>query len=230
MINTKNMEDKKAEIKKKAAKAIIAASTASSVVVGGLYSSPEDLLHPKPVIMNITEDEDFYDEHVRKEPTWRDRLKNYINNLPLLARVIIVLPLWAIGFLIIALTTNLWKMIVSPILAHLSVWVIIAFVMLASLVAFGKIMYPKIDIRKFINKNTLLVTGITVGMVIVAHLLCVNLWSDYEDYIRQVQIAMVAIGLVCGSYQLYHQFYQNKLVVTSGTMVRENTEKLNGKY
>jgi len=132
--------------------------------------------------------------------------------------------------MIIALTSNLWKMIVSPILAHLSVWVIIAFVMLASLVAFGKIMYPKIDIRKFINKNTLLVTGITVGMVIVAHLLCVNLWSDYEDYIRQVQIAMVAIGLVCGSYQLYHQFYQQKLVVTSENMVLENTEKLNGKY
>ena len=74
MFNTKIMEDKKAEIKKKAAKAIIAASTASSVVVGGLYSSPEDLLYPKPVIMNITGDEDFYDEHVRKEPTCRDKL------------------------------------------------------------------------------------------------------------------------------------------------------------
>jgi hypothetical protein len=41
---------------------------------------------------------------------------------------------------------------------------------------------------------------------------------------------MVAIGLVCGSYQLYHQFYQQKLVVTSENMVLENTEKLNGKY
>lgn len=233
MSNTLGMESEKKdleEVKKKAAKAIIAASTASSVIVGGLYSSPEDLLHPKPVIMNIDEDEDFYDENIRKEPTLRDRLKNYINNLPFLIRAVIVLPFWVIGFIIISLTSNLWKMIVSPILAHLSVWVIIAFVMLASLVAFGKIMYPKIDARKFINKNTLIVTGITVGLVIVAHLLCVNLWSDYENYIRQVQIAMVAIGLVCGSYQLYHQFYQSKMVVTSDNMVLENTERLSGKY
>ncbi len=233
MSNTLGMDSEKKdleEVKKKAAKAIIAASTASSVIVGGLYSSPDDLLHPKPVIMNINEDEDFYDEHVRKEPTLRDRLKNYINNLPFVIRAVIVLPFWAIGFMIIALTSNLWKLIVSPILAHLSVWVIIAFVMLASLVAFGKIMYPKIDARKFINKNTLIVTGITVGLVIIAHLLCVNLWSDYEHYIRQVQIAMVTIGLICGSYQLYHQFYQSKMVVTADNMVLENTEKLSGKY
>lgn len=226
------MDDEKKdleEVKKKIAKAIIAASTASSVVVGGLYSSPEDLLHPKPVIMNITEDEDFYEEHVRKEPTLGDKLKNWINNLPFIVRAVIVLPFWVIGFIIISLTSNLWKMIVSPILANISVWVIIAFVMLASLVAFGKIMYPKIDFRKFINKNTLIVTGITVGMIIIAHLLCVNFWSDYEDYIRQIQISMVAIGLVCGSYQLYHQFYQSKLVVSTDNMVLENTE-LEGKY
>ena len=60
MSNTLGMDSEKKdleEVKKKAAKAIIAASTASSVIVGGLYSSPDDLLHPKPVIMNITEDE-----------------------------------------------------------------------------------------------------------------------------------------------------------------------------
>ena len=69
MSNTLGMDSEKKdleEVKKKAAKAIIAASTASSVIVGGLYSSPDDLLHPKPVIMNITEDEDFYDEENQK--------------------------------------------------------------------------------------------------------------------------------------------------------------------
>ena len=147
------MEKDVKEIKKKAAKAVIAASTASSVIVGGLYSSPDDLLHPKPVVYNIDEDEDFYDEHVRKEPTLRDRLRNYINNLPFVIRALIVLPMWRIGFVIISLTSNLWRLVVSPILAHRSVWVIIAFVMLASFVAFGKIMYPKLKARQFINKS-----------------------------------------------------------------------------
>ena len=216
------MEDKKAEIKKKAAKAIIAASTASSVVVGGLYSSPEDLIHPKPVIMNINEDEDFYDEHVRKEPTWRDKLRNYINNLPLIVRITIVLPLWAIGFLIISLTTNLWKMILNPILSHLSVWIIIAFVMLASLVAFGKTVFPKLKIKEFINRHTLITVGITVGILIVFHVIFINVWEDYETYMKPVYIATIAIGLVAGSYQLYHDFYQTKIVVSTENMTFEN--------
>ena len=218
------------KIKKKAAKAVVAASTASSVIVGGLYSSPDDLLHPKPVIYNIDEDEDFYDENVRKEPTLRDRLRNYINNLPFVIRAVIVLPFWRVGFVIISLTSNLWKMILSPLLAHRSVWIIIAFVMLASFVAFGKIMYPKLKARQFINKNTLLITGITVGLLMIGQLVIPKYWDGYDKYIRQVQVAAVAIGLICGSYQLYHQFYQSKMVVTADNMSLESQEKLQGRY
>ena len=224
------MEKDIEQIKKKAAKAVIAASTASSVIVGGLYSSPDDLLHPKPVIYNIDEDEDFYDEHVRKEPTWRDRLRDYINNLPFVIRAVIVLPFWVMGFILISITSNLWRLIVSPILAHRSVWVIIAFVMLASFVAFGKIMYPKLKARSFINKNTLIITGITVGLLIIGHLTIPQFWDGYDKYIRQVQVATVAIGLICGSYQLYHQFYQSKMVVTADNMLLESQEKLQGRY
>ena len=52
----------------------------------------------------------------------------------------------------------------------------------------------------------------------------------YDKYIRHVQVATVAIGLICGSYQLYHQFYQSKMVVTADNMLLESQEKLQGRY
>ena len=216
------MSKDKRELKKKATKAIIAASTASGIVVGGLYSSPEDLIHPKPVIMNIDEDEDFYDEHVKKDENFGDKLRNYINNLPLIVRITIVLPFWAIGFVIIALCSNLWKLIGNPLLSHLSVWAVIAMVMLAAFAIFGKIMYPKIPIKKFINKNTLIITGVTVVILCICHLVFPNIWDEYESNIRQVQIAAVAIALIAGSYQLYHDFYQTKLVVSGNDLTFES--------
>ena len=43
------------EINKKVKNTVIATTTATSVIVGGLYSNPNELINPKPVVMQLDE-------------------------------------------------------------------------------------------------------------------------------------------------------------------------------
>ena len=188
------------EIKKKVKNTVIATTTATSVIVGGLYSNPSELINPKPVVMQL--DENFDEQVEVHEKTSRDKLKDAISGMPLAVRVFIGLPLWVIGWLIISLV----RKAVMPNLQIIIVCALIALLFLGTTVALGKMINPDLNWKRFLNKKTLLMTGITVIIAGALYYFLPKSFPEGNQYLHQIVIAMCTISLAAITVQLIHDF------------------------
>lgn len=190
--------------KKKAAVSAVAAVTAASVLVGGAFNSPADLLDDAPdaLVQSLDMDMDGQfdagdgaDEGDENDERSRSgsAVKRFVLAMPLPLRALVALPLWLAGTGLVELGGTLWDAVLSPAFAALANWAAIALMVLAVFLLAAKTIAPDLPIRKILNKKS--VAGI------FALCLCFGLldsllplfWDSYERLSRIVRACFSCI-------------------------------------
>lgn len=208
-------EEKKRDRKKKAVKAGVALFTSASVLVGGLFPSPDALLadeqdlNPVAIVQNDNDTGDDLDgdggddgggsdeeEEGEAEVTGvRAGLRQRILQLPLAVRVFVLIPMWALGWAIWAVATGLWTMLLGPIAGKGVSWLFLLAALLGAFVLGAKAIFPDLPLKKIVNKKSLLgllLGGLTLG---AADLTAPLFWEGYEHLAQIVRASGVALIL-----------------------------------
>ena len=197
------------ELKKRAAAGAAAALASASLVVGGLFQSPADLLD-EPVDSYIASAIDLPDDDLdggeddtlpdEKKKSISSRLRSRILALPAAVRAAVFLPLWVIGCGLIGIVSALWGGVLSPAVSAALSWVCIAAVMLLALCAGVKALFPSVPIRRILSRRT--VTTAVIGMLVVGALEIILgvLLPDRENLVRLITLlsstcVMLAAGI-----------------------------------
>ena len=214
-------DERKKELKKKLARTGVALFTSASVLVGGVFPSPDALLADEqplnPVVAyengngndldgdggdaggGSTEEE----EEVSGESLGvRARLRQRILQLPLSVRVFVLVPMWALGWGIWTVATGLWSMLLGPIAGKAIGWLFLLAALLGAFALGIKTVFPDMPLKKILNKKSLLgllLGGLTLG---AADLTVPLFWDGYEQLAQIFRAAGVALILGTVSFAL----------------------------
>ena len=194
---------------RKGAASAVAAVTAASLVVGGSFASPDELLQnePQAVVQTLdlgasqTDDdggadptEENEEEAEEKKGGVRDSLRRMILRMPLSVRALVGLPLWALGTLLWAGLSALWTGVLSPAASALLGWLGVALLALAVFTLGVKAVFPDLPLRKILTRRN-------VGIILLLTLLCGMLDSVlpffWDGYSRFESVLRLAGSFVC---------------------------------
>lgn len=210
----KEQEKKKRRRKRRAATTAVAAVTSAGVVMGGLFSSPDDLLNGEnggetPIHMSDTmapdgdggdgdgldEEETFDEEEDRRRGGLRSRARSWIWGWPVGVRALIGVPLWALGWLILTGGAALWSGVLSPVFGTVLGWVLTAAVLLGAFVLSAKAMFPDLPLKKIVTKQNFLLLLIGTAVLAIAEAVVPLFWDGYGK-IAQLVRAVGSAGLL----------------------------------
>ena len=182
--------------KKKAAVSAVAAVTAASVLVGGAFNSPADLLDDAPdalvqsmEIDSQTDAGDGADDGEAEEDRARSgsAIRRFVQAWPLPLRALVALPLWLIGTGLTELGGMLWGAVLSPAFAAVANWAAIALMVLLVFLLAAKTIAPELPIKKILNKKTVpAILGLCLGFGLLDSVLPL-FWEGYEQFDRIVR-------------------------------------------
>ena len=194
------MSDTKEKTARRAGKLTLAATvallTAASVTVGGMFDSPAAILddEAKPLVAYVSDGaEDDGDAEAGEENSEKTRRRASVSareailRLPLAVRLLVVLPLWALGTTVTAL---LGTLAASPI-GQAALNMLLIFAVFAALFTLAaKAVFPDLPLKKILNRRSL--TGLLFGALTLGALDAVLplVWEPYEEARR----AVLAVG------------------------------------
>jgi hypothetical protein len=214
-------EERKKDLKKKLAKTGVALFTSASVLVGGVFPSPDALLADEqplnPVVAYENDNDDLdgdggdddgsADEEEEEELAGetagvRARLKQRILQLPLALRVFVLVPMWALGWGIWTVATGLWSMLLGPIAGKALGWLFLLAALLGAFTLGIKAIFPDMPLKKILNKKSLL--GLLLGGLALgaADLTLPLFWDGYEHLAQIFRASGVAVILGTVSFAL----------------------------
>ncbi len=159
---------------RKALGAAAAVTTGTAVMINGLFGSPEEMMKAgdelnKPAIVHVVEDVSDDDESDTEEEneedesgpsTFWERIRHWIWSWPLPLRILVGLPLWALGWGVCQGCHALWNLFLSPLVTALS-GVLVLFAVLAGVLALaGRAAFPELPLREVFKKSRLIALGI----------------------------------------------------------------------
>lgn len=189
--NIKELDEKEKEaLKKKIATGLIASVTSASVLLGGTFDSPKDIIndeyHKRPVAvvetMDDDGDEDTLENHEKDKAIQKEKIKKLIYRIPVKIRSIICIPLWAVGTILIAIFTALFNLTGSAILAILFNFFLTFLFLFLTVIISLKLLFPGIPLRKLLNKKIFLFIFLASIIISLADIFMPMIWNDYNFY------------------------------------------------
>ena len=173
--------------KKTAAAAALAAAAAAGMVTGALFDSPADLMAEPGAAVEIQMDDDdagaLEDEERQKTPA--QRLRQWVLGLPSAVRMLVGVPLWCLGWVLLTGLSTLW-MGASPLLAHVAGWLCLAVILLAVFALTVKAAFPEIPFRKILRLRNVMFLLLTTLLLAAADLALPTVWEGYDVVSRTV--------------------------------------------
>ena len=181
------------DLKKKIAANAAAVMTAASVALAGLFGTPAELISsgdqsPKAAVEMISESvdqvdeaEDMDDSSDEKKKGFRNLLRQRILKIPAALRVLVGVPMWALGWAVTGALSALWSGVLSPVAGAAAGWVLLGICLLAAGVLAIKALFPDVPLRKILIKENVLT--VAAGTALLA-ILCAVLPVFWEDYGR----------------------------------------------
>ncbi len=200
---------------RRAAATAVAAVTAGGVVMGGLFSSPDELMNgpdgddaPVPVIDTAVPDggaaggDDLDDEDTgdgededRRRGGLRSRARQWIWQLPASVRALVGVPLWALGWLILTGASALWGGVLSPVFGTVLGWALTAAVLLGAFALTAKAMFPDLPLKKILNRRNFLGLLFGTAILALAEAVVPLFWDGYGK-IAQLVRALGSAGIL----------------------------------
>ena len=211
-------KEKKHEARKKAARTAVTLTASAGLLIGGLFSSPaalpdEEELLPGPVYADdadpgsgddageelLPDEEDGEDEHSAPAGA-RARLRQKLLQLPLILRLLVLLPLWAVGWLIQTGATALWSLLLGPVLGKALGWLLLLAALIGAFLLAAKTVFPDLPLKKLLKRRSLL--GLVLGALLLGVADCALpfVWDGYARIGALVRA--LGIGLVFGTVTL----------------------------
>lgn len=196
------MEENKEEKKKKIKKGILATITSASVLIGGTFDTPEDILEPlekpiKPVSEVMDYNQDLFEDLYKKENP-KDAFKNLIYKIPLKIRMYVCVPLWFLGTGIITLLEFLLKTLLLPA-AHVILNFFIHTLLLMAVVGICiKLLFPNLPWSKIFSKRTLLFIFIGSICMSLLDVFIPIVWDKYRLYrfLSKLIIGLIVLFII----------------------------------
>ena len=203
----------KKKVGRKALGAAAAVTTGTAVLINGLFGSPEEMMKAgdeinKPAIVHVVEDvsdedddetDDEEEEDESGPSTLWERIRAWIWTWPLPLRIMIGLPLWALGWGVCQGCHALWNLFLSPFLSALS-GVLVLFAVLAGVLALaGRAAFPDLPLREVFKKSRLIALGICSALLEAFIALLPVIDTDLKAYgglIRFGGGALILAGLM----------------------------------
>ncbi len=186
--------EKKDDLKKKAQKTAIAATTAASLFVHNTYDKPLD------IIDESIEEEDINEVNQKKKKSFKIKSRQLLNNLPLPIRIVFLLPLWSLGWISMLVFRPVWENLLSGVFSEIGYWLIQAAILLIIILVSAKIYFPGLPLSKIFNKKTIsLIFTLIIALFIVDKILSLNYpaYNDFKHLVKAVScIAIVIISLI----------------------------------
>ncbi len=179
--------------KRAAAAAAVAAAAVAGMVTGTVIDDPADLLaDPDPVISAQLEDEDdAAPEQRQRGPA--ARLRSWLLGLPAAVRMLVVLPLWGVGWVLLTGLSTFWAGTMTPLLARLVSWLCLALLLAGVFAAGVKAAFPELPLRKILRpRNVLFMAGTTLVLAL-ADAVLPTVWTGYQA----VQQTVWRVGATC---------------------------------
>ena len=203
-------EKKKSSWKKKTAVGMVAAAASASVLVGGAFDSPADLLDvangdddgsPTPIVETlaaqvpdvITDDGDDNSDEERRQRF--PAVRRFVQSLPVTVRALLGVPLWCIGWGLTEALGLLWQAAMTPLGGKILSWLLAAAAAILVYALTAKALFPNASWKKILRpRNLLLVFG---GMAVlgVADTLLGVFWKDYPPISRLLRLLGGALML-----------------------------------
>ena len=189
-----------------------AAATAAGVLaavtlaLGAVVDSPDELFSGAPqaaqVVLCASTQDDCAQEAVPATPAQKERLRGKLRRLflaqPSIVRGVVLLPLWAIGKVLIGLISLLFTAL-SPVLQ------LILGVLLNALLLFGlfllvlKLLFPNLKLRDFLTKRNILLLVAGSLLLSLTDTILKMFWDDYRPISIAIKLAvgLIVLSLLC---------------------------------
>lgn len=223
-MDTKENKHRAGKLKKTAAVSAVALLTAASVATGSLFDTPASLLSDDggtATAYNVSVDLDGVDDddagteqdesgETRRRGGVRAALRTRVLRLPLAVRLLVVLPLWALGSVLFAAAGAAWPLI-APALGRIAGFALLLALLFGSFLLAAKAVFPDLPLKKILNRRSL--TGLLLGAAAlsVADAVLLAAWEDYE----QIRSVAVSVG-----------FFAALLAATVPFALREQRKRL----
>ena len=146
--------------KKTAAAAAVTVAAAAGMVTGALFDTPADLMAetaPDAVTEQLADEDAGAPEEKRQSAAVR--LRQWVLRLPAGVRMLVGVPLWALGWVLLTGLSALWAG-VGPIAAHGLRWLCLTLVVLMVFALSVKAAFPKLPVRRILRpRNVLFLLG-----------------------------------------------------------------------
>lgn len=193
--------------KKAAAVSAVALLTAASVATGSLFDSPAALLAEDgaPVVYTVSNGvEDAADDadagetengETRRRGGARAALSARILRLPLFVRLLVILPLWALGSALIAAAGAAWTLL-SPVMGKLAGFALLLALLAGTFLAAAKTAFPDLPLKKILNRHSLAALLLGAAALTAADAALPLVWDDYGQ-IRNVALSVGFFAALC---------------------------------
>ena len=192
--------------KKAAATALATTIAASGAAVDATFDSPQDILqntYVEPVVDYVTPDgtidddgsaQDDEDKGKQAVTAAKKTLREWVLELPLAVRAIVVVPLWFVGNLVMY-AGHLVIVGLSPVWGSILNLLLLAAVLTGAFTVAAKAMFPDVKLRQILNKRNF--KGILIAAVFVFLLdLALKVgWPPYMQY-RTIAIALFTLAVL----------------------------------
>lgn len=181
---------------KKILATLIAGLTSISVLLGGAFSNPEEVIN-----------DDLKDD-IHANTTTINNRKTILSKVLNLLKVIIGVPLWAVVSLIIKTLNKLLKLISLPILKYLLLFLIVFILLSLISILCIKLICPNLRLKEIITKRLIISSLVSSIVIVVANLILNN--NDYEYSI------VFIIGVINIVYNVFpYIYYVQKISIDS---------------
>lgn len=192
--------------KKTAALAAVSLLTAASVTAGSLFPTPGALLSddsPSTCMAVFpagtdddgggTEEDDGFE---LKRRGIRQALRARILRLPLAARLTVILPLWALGSVILAVAGAIWPLL-SPMLGRFAGCALSLALLAGAFLAAAKTVFPGLPVKRIFNRCSLTALLLSAAALSLADAVFTAVWEDYGQAKNIVLSAGFFTALSC---------------------------------
>lgn len=179
--------------KMKAAKAAAVTAAAAGIMTGALFDTPADLL-PDLVsdsAVEETAEDSGAPQEKRRGPA--ERLRGWILDLPAAVRMLVGLPLWCIGWVLMTGISALVGTAAVPMERIVS-WICLSAILLAVFTLSVKSAFPKVPVREILRGRNVLFLTVTALLLGLADLALPTVWAGYN--IRTQIVWRVGAGCV----------------------------------
>ena len=179
------------DLGKKVRNAAIASATAGSLIVNSVYDSPEDIVKFNDNPDGLVEDFKQSDEDKVK-----NRIKNTLGRMPSVLKAVVLVPMWCVGWFLMATVTPLFNRFGVPILKQ-ALEVIVAVAVILLLVAITlKFIFPQAKLTKLLSKKTIFAVVILTVLVKIADEVLMRTSVKYQQYATVFKVtAYICIGI-----------------------------------